>query len=473
MEAGAVNLTGILDAYRSGEIKPSEAAADLFPYIKEKNAALRAYLRVYEDEAMAAALAADRAYAEGAARPLEGALIAVKDNQTIKGKLTTAASKMLEGYAAPYTATAVQKLLDAGAIVVGQTNQDEFAMGSSTENSAFGPTRNPADESCVPGGSSGGSAAAVAADMCHAALGSDTGGSIRQPAALCGCVGFKPTYGSVSRYGLLAMASSLDVIGPMTATVSDAKIVYNTIRGRDPRDATSRDLAGRKQLRPGDSLKGVRIGMPREYFMPGIEGAVEEGIQQAIQKLKFLGAEVRDISLPHAEYGLATYYVIMPAEASTNLSRYDGVRYPASAMPQSPSLVEGYVRSRAAFGPEVQRRILIGTYVLSAGYYDAYYRQAQKARSLLAKDFNEAWREVDLIVSPTSPTLAWKIGEKTQDPLSMYLSDIFTVTANLVGVPAISVPAPTSDLPVGLQIMAPRDEDLFLLDAAGVFENCC
>jgi aspartyl-tRNA(Asn)/glutamyl-tRNA(Gln) amidotransferase subunit A len=461
-----------LAAFRAKELKPSEEATRIFALVKDKNPELNVFLRTYEADALAQAAKADLAYASGNARPLDGLLLGVKDNLLVAGTETTAASKKLAGYIAPYTGTAVGKLLEAGGVIVGKANMDEFAMGSSTENSAYGPTRNPVDEACVPGGSSGGPAAAVAAGFCHAALGSDTGGSIRQPASLCGCVGFKPTYGSVSRYGLMAMASSLDVIGPLAADVADARLIYDAIRGADKRDATSHDLKGTKKLAAEGSLKGIKVGVPREYFLPGMDAGVEGRAQEGIKRLKYLGAEIVDISLPHAEYGLATYYVIMPAEASTNLSRYDGVRFPASEMPGAPTLLDGYLQSRAAFGPEVQRRILIGTYVLSAGYYDAYYRQAQKVRGLLIRDFREAWAKVDVIVSPTSPTVAWELGEKTEDPLSMYLSDIFTVTANLVGVPAISVPCGESDgLPVGIQLMAPADEDLFLLDVAAAFEK--
>jgi aspartyl-tRNA(Asn)/glutamyl-tRNA(Gln) amidotransferase subunit A len=467
-----MTISETLAAYRAKTLKPSDVCAAFFARIKADDVEIHAYLRTYENEAMAQALKADEAYAAGSARPLEGIFIGVKDNLLIAGTETTSASKMLEGYVATYTGTAVGKLLAAGAIMLGKTNMDEFAMGSSTENSAYGPTKNPRDTDCVPGGSSGGSAAAVAAGLCHAALGSDTGGSIRQPASLCGCVGFKPTYGSVSRYGLMAMASSLDVIGPLANSVADARVIYGTISGADKKDATSHDIKGDKKLAQPGSLKGVKVGVPKEYFLPGMDAGVEGQIQKGIAKLKELGAEIVDISLPNAECGLATYYVIMPAEVSTNLSRFDGVRYAASQMKGASSLVEGYVRSRSAFGPEPQRRILVGTYVLSAGYYDAYYRQAEKARGLLVKDFNEAWRQVDVIVSPTSPTVAWGIGEKVSDPLSMYLSDVFTINANLVGIPSISVPCGESDgMPVGLQLAAPRDEDMFLLDVAEAFES--
>ncbi len=461
-----------LAAYRAKTLKPSTVAADLLARLEAENPQLNAYLRTYAPEIAAAAAKADAAYASGTARPLEGIFVGVKDNLLVAGTRTGSASKMLEGYVAPYTGTAVGKLLDAGAIMIGKTNMDEFAMGSSTENSAYGPTKNPKDPSCVPGGSSGGSAAAVAAGLCHVALGSDTGGSIRQPASLCGCVGFKPTYGSVSRYGLMSMASSLDVIGPLANSVADARVVYDTIRGADEHDATSHYIKGAKKLAGDGSLKGVRVGVPREYFLPGLDADVEGCVQKGIAKLKALGAEIVDISLPNAEHGLAAYYVLMPAEVSTNLSRFDGVRYPASQMAGAASLIDGYVKSRAAFGPEPQRRILVGTYVLSAGYYDAYYRQAQKVRGLIVKDFNDAWQKVDIIVSPTSPTVAWPLGEKVDDPLAMYLSDIFTINANLVGIPSISLPCGEADgMPVGIQLAAARDEDLFLLDVAEAFEK--
>jgi len=459
-------------AYRAKTLKPSAVAAELLTRLDKENPELNAYLRTYAPEIAAAAKKADAAYAAGTARPLEGIFAGVKDNLLVSGTLTGSASKMLEGYVAPYTGTAVEKLLGAGAIMVGKTNMDEFAMGSSTENSAYGATKNPKDPSCVPGGSSGGSAAAVAAGLCHIALGSDTGGSIRQPASLCGCVGFKPTYGSVSRYGLMSMASSLDVIGPLANSVSDARTVFNTIKGADRHDATSHDIKGVKKLTAAGSLKGVKVGVPAEYFLPGLDAEVEGCVQKGIAKLKELGAEIVNISLPNAEHGLAAYYVIMPAEVSTNLSRFDGVRYQASQMKNANSLIEGYVKSRAAFGPEPQRRILVGTYVLSAGYYDAYYRQAQKVRGLIVKDFNEAWRKVDIIVSPTSPTIAWPLGEKVDDPLAMYLSDIFTINANLVGIPSISLPCGEADgMPVGIQLAAPRDEDMFLLDVAEALEK--
>ena len=457
-------------SYRAKTLKPSAVATELLARLEKENPELNAYLRTYAPEITAAAKKADAAYAAGTARPLEGIFVGIKDNLLVSGTLTGSASKMLEGYVAPYTGTAVGKLLGAGAIMVGKTNMDEFAIGSSTENSAYGATKNPKDPSCVPGGSSGGSAAAVAAGLCHVALGSDTGGSIRQPASLCGCVGFKPTYGSVSRYGLMSMASSLDVIGPLANSVSDARTVFNAIRGADERDATSHDIKGVKKLAAAGSLTGVRVGVPREYFLPGLDAEVEGCVQKGIAKLKALGAEIVDISLPNAEHGLAAYYVIMPAEVSTNLSRFDGVRYQASQMKNANSLLEGYVKSRAAFGPEPQRRILVGTYVLSAGYYDAYYRQAQKVRGLIVKDFNEAWRKVDIIVSPTSPTIAWPLGEKVDDPLAMYLSDIFTINANLVGIPSISLPCGESDgMPVGIQLAAARNEDIFLLDVAEAF----
>jgi len=466
-------LVSTLEAFRARTRTPSDTASEMLAFIKDENDALHAYLRVFDTDVRAAAARADAAYGAGTARPLEGALIAVKDNLLVTGTETTAASKILEGYMAPYTATAVARLEAAGAIVLGKTNMDEFAMGSSTENSAYGPTEHPTDGRRVPGGSSGGSAAAVVAGLCHAALGSDTGGSIRQPAALSGCVGFKPSYGAVSRYGLIAMASSLDVVGPLTNSVADARLIFDVMRGRDDRDGTSVDIEIQdSKFKIQDSLKGVRVGIPQEYFLPGIDSGVEGAVQMALKRLEMLGATLVPISLPHSEYGLATYYVIMPAEASTNLSRFDGVRFPSSRMTDAGSLEEGYRNTRALFGPEVKRRILIGTYVLSAGYYDAYYRQAQKARALLIRDFDQAWSTVDVIAAPVSPTPAWQMGEKTDDPLSMYLSDIFTVTANLVGVPSISVPCGESDLlPVGLQLMAARGKDQYLLDVAEVFEK--
>lgn len=421
-------------------------AKECFENIKKSDDALHAFLDVYYD-------------GEGKGTP-----IAVKDNILIEGKRATAASKMLAEYVAPYDATVIKKLRGAGAIFVGKTNMDEFAMGSSTENSAFGPTRNPHDRGRVPGGSSGGSAAAVAAGMCAAALGSDTGGSIRQPAAFCGVVGLKPTYGAVSRNGLIAMASSLDQIGPITKTVEDAKIIFDIIKGTDPLDSTTVDAKAFSIRSSGVRNNTLRVGVPEEYFGDGIDPEVKQAVERTLHCLDPKRYTLKPITLPHTKYALACYYIIMPAEVSANLARYDGIRYGYSA--KEDTLFDVYTKSRdRGFGNEVKRRIILGAYVLSAGYYDAYYIKAQRVRALIKQDFEDAFKEVDVIVSPTTPTPAFKIGEKTGDPLQMYLSDVFTVPANLAGIPAISVPCgkTKSGLPIGIQFMGKwfEEETLF------------
>lgn len=411
---------------------------------------INAFLEAFSD-AKEQAKRADRMIAEGKGGALTGIPIALKDNIVQKGRHSTAGSRILEGFTSPYDATVVSKLKEAGAVLVGRTNLDEFAMGSSTEHSAFGATKNPHDLSRVPGGSSGGSAAAVAADMVPGALGSDTGGSIRQPASYCGVVGLKPTYGSVSRHGLIAMGSSLDVIGPLTKTVADAEILFNAVSGVDPLDSTSREGVAPKKEK-------LTIGVPRHFFEEGVDEDVLKRFDEALGMLQGAGYELRDIELPRAKHGLAAYYIIMPAEASTNLARFDGVRY--GHHKDGVDGIDDYKKSRAAFGTEVRRRIILGTYVLSAGYYDAYYNRAAALRTMLTDDFKKAFTDVDVIATPTTPTPAFKIGEKS-DPLSMYLTDIFTVPANLTGMPAISVPygaAPRdeSELPVGVQFVAPH-----------------
>ncbi|HEY4528130.1 MAG TPA: Asp-tRNA(Asn)/Glu-tRNA(Gln) amidotransferase subunit GatA, partial [Candidatus Paceibacterota bacterium] len=391
------------------------------------------------------------------------------DNILIKGKMVGAASKILEGYTASYDSAVIKKLREAGAIFLGRTNMDEFAMGSSTENSAYGPTKNPYDESRVPGGSSGGSAAAVAADMALAALGSDTGGSIRQPAAFCGVVGLKPTYGAVSRSGLIAMASSLDQIGPLAKSVRDAEIIFDVIRGRDEKDATSLELEAEL---PYGSSASKTIGIPKEYFLKeGMDVKVSEKISEATEFLKSQGFGIKEVSLPYTQYALAAYYIVMPAEVSANLARFDGMRY--GPREGGKSLLEVYAKTREkGFGTEARRRIILGTYVLSAGYHDAYYGRAQKVRHLIRKDFEDEFKNVDLILTPTTPTLAFKIGEKTEDPLSMYLADIFTVPANLAGVPAISVPfGKVGNLPVGVQLIAPWFEERRLFEVGKILES--
>jgi aspartyl-tRNA(Asn)/glutamyl-tRNA(Gln) amidotransferase subunit A len=401
---------------------------------------------------------------------LEGIPIALKDNMLVQGYKATAGSKILENYIAPYDATVVEKLKAAGAIIIGKTNMDEFAMGSSTENSAFGTVKNPIDKERVPGGSSGGSAAAVRAGHCVAALGSDTGGSIREPASFCGVIGFKPSYGMVSRYGLIAMASSLDQIGPFAKKVEDIKTIFNAIKGRDDFDSTTIDSG---QINGKSEFQNMRIGVPKEYFGEGIDKGVKEAIEKTINKFVNLGFEVREISLPYTEYALAVYYIIAPAEISANLARYDGIKYGFSA--KQKSLLDNYLKTRAkGLGEEVRRRIMLGAYVLSAGYRDAYYNKAQKVRAMIVDDFKNVFSSgdcVDFVLAPTTPTTAFKIGEK-KDPLAMYLSDIYTVPASLAGLPAISLPCgEVGKLPIGLQIIGPQFKDNLVLEIAQAFEN--
>jgi aspartyl-tRNA(Asn)/glutamyl-tRNA(Gln) amidotransferase subunit A len=438
---------------------------------------LHAFVTILDTEAREAARRVDAAVARGE-NPgrLAGVPVALKDNLCVRGTRTTCSSKILGNYVPPYTATAVQRVLDEGGVPVGKTNLDEFAMGSSTENSAFFTTRNPWDLERVPGGSSGGSAAAVAARIAPLALGSDTGGSIRQPAALCGVTGFKPTYGRVSRYGLVAFASSLDQIGPFSRTVADTALLSAVISGRDERDATSADKPVPEELsslRAPDTLKGLKLGIPKEYFIPGTDPEVDAAIRAAIDVYRSLGAQTVEISMPHTEYAVAVYYVVATAEASSNLARYDGVHY-GYRTPERTGMVEMYSRSRAeGFGAEVKRRIMLGTYALSAGYYDAYYLKAQKVRALVRADFAAAFQQVDAIVCPTSPTPAFKIGERAADPLAMYLSDIFTISANLATVPGISIPCgfTRAGLPVGLQLLGREFDEVGLLRAAAAYQT--
>jgi aspartyl-tRNA(Asn)/glutamyl-tRNA(Gln) amidotransferase subunit A len=418
---------------------------------------------------------ADRRFRSGeGVTVLTGIPIALKDNLCTAGIKTTCASKILEGFVPPYDATVVDRLRAAGAVFAGKTNMDEFAMGSSTENSAFGATKNPWGRDRIPGGSSGGSAAAVAADACLGALGSDTGGSIRQPAACCGVVGLKPTYGRVSRYGLVAFASSLDQIGPFAKDVEDCAWLLNAIAGHDPNDSTSADVPRSDytaDLRIG--VRGLRIGVPKEYFVSGMDRAVEDSVRSAVRVLEREGAVVEEVSLPHTEYAVAVYYLLATAEASSNLARYDGVKYGFRA--KSPAnLMDLYFRSRAeGFGPEVKRRIMLGTYALSSGYYDAYYAKAQRVRTLIKRDFDRVFERVDVIATPTAPTPAFRFGEKTQDPLQMYLSDIFTISVNLAGVPALSLPCGFSPdgLPIGLQIIGKPFAESTILRAAAAYER--
>jgi len=400
--------------------------------------------------------------------PLEGIPLAIKDNILVQGCKCTAGSKILEDYTAVYNATVIEKLNQAGAIILGKTNLDEFAMGSSTENSAFGTVKNPVDTERVPGGSSGGSAVAVAANHCLGALGSDTGGSVRQPASFCGVAGFKPSYGAVSRYGLIAMASSLDQIGPLANTANDAKLLFEAIKGKDKLDPTSLDLDFQSKEK---YFQGLKIGVPKEYFTKGIDPEVKKITKQEIKKFEKIGSEIKEISLPSTEYALAVYYILMPAEVSANLARYDGIKYGFRAQ-GTENLLQSYLTTRAkGFGDEVRRRIMLGTYSLSAGYKEAYYNKAQKVRGLIKKEFQEVFKSVDLILTPTSPTTAFKIGEK-KDPLSMYLSDIYTVPVNLAGLPAISLPAgKVKGLPVGLQIIGNQFQDDLVLETAKIYQG--
>lgn len=438
--------------------------------ISEKNGEINAYLEIYKD-VLEQADEADKKIKAGKSGPLTGIPLALKDNILIKGKHSTASSKILEGYIAPYDSTVVKKLKEEGAVFLGRTNMDEFAMGSSTENSAFGPTRNPVDLSRVPGGSSGGSVAAVKMDGALFALGSDTGGSVRQPASFCGVVGLKPTYGSVSRHGLMAMGSSLDVIGPITKTVEDSEIVFNIIKGKDKFDSTSQDEEGSKNKKTPKI-----IGVPYHILeQGGISDKVLNNFKESINKLEKLGFEIRDIKLPNIGYSLAVYYVIMPAEVSSNLARFDGVKY--GLHKDGKDLLDDYLKTRGeGFGKEVRRRILIGTYVLSAGYHDAYYNKAITLRQKITDEFIKTFEEVDVIVTPTTPGPAFKIGEIVNDPLAMYLEDVFTVPANIAGIPAISIPAGSVEengvsLPLGLQILAPHNCENLLFEVGKKFES--
>lgn len=439
---------------------------------------VKAFLSIDRADALAQAEAADRAIASGASwetQPLLGVPIALKDVLCQRGQPVGCASRILEGFVSPYDATVVERLRAAGAVVFGRLNMDEFAMGSSTENSAYQTSLNPWDTSRIPGGSSGGCAAAVAANEAFATIGSDTGGSIRQPAALCGCVGLKPTYGRVSRYGLVAFASSLDQIGPFTKTVTDAATILGVVSGHDRRDSTSLDepVPGYRAALGGTSLKGLRLGVVKEFQMGGLDPEVDAAVRAAVKHLESLGAEIREVSLPHSDYAAATYYIIAPAEASANLARFDGVRYGRRV--EGPDAFELNSRTRGAgFGPEVKRRIILGTYVLSSGYYDAFYLRAQKVRTLIRRDFERAFDEVDAIVTPTTPTAAFKVGEKSSDPLQMYLSDIFTISCNLAGICGMSLPCGFTSgprLPVGLQLLGKPLGESQLLQIAHAYEQ--
>jgi aspartyl-tRNA(Asn)/glutamyl-tRNA(Gln) amidotransferase subunit A len=442
--------------------------------IEAIEARVHAYLTLTPDLAYEQAERADRRRQAGERGPLLGMPLAIKDVICTKGVRTTCGSKILQNFVPPYDATVMERLNAAGAVVLGKANMDEFAMGSSTEHSAFGITRNPWDLTTIPGGSSGGPAAAVAADECAAALGTDTGGSIRQPAACCGIVGLKPTYGRVSRYGLVAFASSLDQIGPMTKDVRDAALLLNVIGGKDPCDSTSADIPMPDFTQAlAEGARGLRLGIPREYFIEGADAEVERAVYAAVQGLEGLGAHVTEVSLPHTAYGVAAYYILAPSEASSNLARYDGVKY-GYRTAQWANLRDMYMRTRdEGFGAEVKRRIMLGTYALSAGYYEAYYKKAQQVRTLIRRDFEQAFRQADVLVAPTAPTPAFKIGEKTDDPLQMYLSDVFTVPINLAGLPGISIPCGFSStgLPIGLQIIGKPFDEETILRVAYAFEQ--
>jgi aspartyl-tRNA(Asn)/glutamyl-tRNA(Gln) amidotransferase subunit A len=457
------------------EVSAKEIAEAVFRRIDAVEGKVEAYVTLTRERAFAEAEKVDRALSRGEpVGPLAGIPVALKDNLCTEGVRTVCASKILEGFIPPYDATVVERLKTAGAVTVGKTNMDEFAMGSSTENSAFKKTKNPWDLGRIPGGSSGGSAAAVAADECIAALGSDTGGSIRQPAACCGVVGLKPTYGAVSRYGLIAFASSLDQIGPLTKDVTDAALVMEAIAGHDPCDSTSASVpTGRMTGELARGAGGLRIGIPKEYFIEGLDPEVARSVQEAIDEYKRLGAGVVEISLPHTDYAIATYYILATAEASSNLARYDGVKY-GYRTAEAKNLLEMYMKTRQeGFGAEVKRRIMLGTYALSSGYYEAYYKKAQQVRTLIKRDFDRAFEQVDLILTPTAPTPAFRLGEKVEDPLQMYLSDIFTISVNLGGVPAISLPCgfSASGLPIGLQLIGKPFGEPTLLRAAHAFER--
>ena len=474
MELPFLSIREVSELINRKEVSPVELTHSILDRIEDVDSKIHAYITILRGEALKAANEAEKEISSGTyLGALHGVPISVKDIFVMKGIRTTCGSKILENFVSPYDAMVVEKLKHAGAIIVGKNNMDEFAMGSSTENSYFGPTRNPWDLERVPGGSSGGSAAATSASICFASVGTDTGGSIRQPAALCGTVGVKPTYGRVSRFGMIAFASSLDQGGPLTKTVKDAALMLNVIAGGDARDSTSVHIPVPDYARQLDGeIKGIRIGVPKEYFIKGIDVEVEEAVKNAIRLIEDLGCPVEEISLPHTKYAVSTYYLIAPSEASSNLARYDGVRY-GFRFPDSSSLREMYHRTRAeGFGAEVKRRIMIGTYALSAGYYDAYYLKAQRVRTLIKRDFEEAFKKVDIIITPTSSEAAFKIGEKTDDPLKMYLSDIFTIPCNLAGLPGISIPCgfTSGGLPIGLQILGKPFDEETLLRVAHAYE---
>lgn len=474
MELNQLTIHELQEKIKNGETSATQITESVFDRINAVEERVHSYIRLMRDEALAAAKKADEEIKKGEINTLTGIPIALKDIVCTKGINTTCGSRILHNFVPPYDATVVEKLRNAGAVFVGKANMDEFAMGSSTETSYFGVTRNPWDLERIPGGSSGGSATAVAADECIASIGSDTGGSIRQPAAHCGVVGLKPTYGRVSRFGLIAFASSLDQIGPFTKDVEDCALMMNVLAGYDPRESTSvpMEVPDYRQF-VGRDIKGWKIGIPQEYFIEGIDPEVSAAVKKAITVVQACGGQCVDISLPHTEYCLAVYYIIAPAEACSNLARYDGVRYGHRAS-EVKDLLEMYKRTRReGFGAEVKRRIMIGTYALSAGYYDAYYKKASQVRALIRRDFDEAFQKCDVILTPTTPTPAFKIGEKTDTPLQMYLSDIFTISTNLAGNPGISVPCgfTAAGLPMGVQFLAGHFEEGKLIQIASAYEK--
>ena len=475
MDLSRLTIDAARSAIQERKTTAVSLAEAMYDRIERDDPTVGAFLTLSKERALAKASEMDALAAKGEKLPpLGGVPVGIKDVLVTKGARSTAGSKILGNYMPPYDCTAVARLEAAGAVVLGKMNCDEFAMGSSNENSAWKPVHNPRDLSRVPGGSSGGSAAAVAADMAVATLGSDTGGSIRQPASFCGVVGLKPTYGRVSRYGLIAFASSLDHIGPLTKTVKDAAIVLRMIAGRDPMDSTSAEMPVPDYVAELEKpISGLKIGVAKEYFGEGLDGEVRKSVEAAIQKLADLGCEIIKLSLPHTKYAVPTYYIVATAEASSNLARFDGVRYGYRA-DGARSLSEMYRRTRdRGFGTEVKRRIMLGTYVLSAGYYDAYYLKAQKVRTLLTRDFDQAFKQVDVIVTPTSPTAAFKLGEKVNDPVAMYLADIYTVTANLAGIPGISIPCGQTreKLPIGMQVLGKHFDETTILRVAHAYEN--
>lgn len=475
MSLPSQTIDGIRSAIQERTTTAVAVAESFYARIEKENPAINAFLVTSKERALAKAQEIDALAAKGEKLPpLGGVPVGIKDVMVTRGVRTTAGSKILGNYIPPYDCTAVARMEAAGAVMLGKLNCDEFAMGSSNENSAWGPVHNPRDLTRVPGGSSGGSAAAVASDMAVVTLGSDTGGSIRQPASFCGVFGLKPTYGRVSRYGLIAFASSLDHIGPFAKTAKDVALVLRTIAGRDPMDSTSAELPVPDYVAELEKpVRGLKIGVAKEYLGEGLDAEVRRAVEAGIQKLVSLGCEVVPVSLPHTEYAISTYYVIATAEASANLARFDGVRY-GHRSKEARTLSEMYRRTRdEGFGPEVKRRIMLGTYALSAGYYDAYYLKAQKVRALLTRDFEEAFKKVDAIVTPTSPTAAFKLGDKVDDPLAMYLADIYTVTANLAGIPGISVPCGETKekLPIGMQIFGKHFDEATILRLAHAFET--